>query len=723
MLNFLSGWCFIKKRLRSLDKLQKSSRRYAIRGFQIKFFRIFPLILGFIFTLFLGSQSLSLPAASTEILWDTYGVPHIYGKDAGSAFRAFGWAQMQSHGNLLLRLYGQARGRSAEYWGEEYLESDKWVQTMGIPERASKWYESQSPAFRSYLDAFAAGINAYAKEHPELIDDEVKAVLPIQPVDILAHEQRVMNFTFIVNPQIVQSLADNKSMGSNAWAIAPKHSASGNAMLLANPHLPWSDLFVWYEAQITAPGIDAYGATLVGLPVLAIAFNNNLGWTHTVNTHDGWDAYELELKDGGYRFDGKVQAFETEKKILKVKQHDGTLRSESLVVQRSLHGPVVAGKEGKAVALRVVGLEQPGALEQWYSMARATKLPEFEAALKRLQIPMFTVMYADREGHIMHLFNGQVPIRTSGNFEYWEGIIRGDTSKTLWTKTHPYRDLPRVIDPPSGWLQNTNDPPWATTFPVALNPADFPPYMAPHFMHFRAQRSARMLDEDKQISFEEMIQYKHSTRMELADRFLDDLIPAARQYGDKLARRAADVLQAWDRNADADSRGGVLFYLWVEEMEFDNAFSTPWNENSPRTTPDGLADPQSAVKVLSTAAAKVEEAYKTLDVPWGEVFRLRSEGVDLPANGGSGDLGIFRVVDFAPRQDGRFQAVGGDSYIAAVEFSNPVKAMALISYGNATQPRSLHINDQLPLFARKQLRSVWRSRQDIVAHLDERKVF
>ncbi|MBD1837883.1 acylase [Coleofasciculus sp. FACHB-501] len=722
MLNFLSGWGFIKERLRSLDKLQKSSRRYAIGGFRGKSLRIFPLILGFIFTLFLGSQSLSLPASSTEILWDTYGIPHIYGKDAGSAFRAFGWAQMQSHGNLLLRLYGQARGRSAEYWGEEYLESDQWVQTMGIPERASEWYKAQSPAFRSYIDAFAAGINAYAKEHPDLIDDEVKAVLPVQPVDILAHEQRVMNFTFIVNPQIVQSLADNKSMGSNAWAIAPKHSASGNAMLLANPHLPWSDLFVWYEAQITAPGIDAYGATLVGLPVLAIAFNNNLGWTHTVNTHDGWDAYELQLKDGGYLFDGKVQAFETEKKILKVKQDNG-IRSESLVVQRSLHGPVVAGKEGKAVALRVVGLEQPGALEQWYSMARATKLPEFEAALKRLQIPMFTVMYADREGHIMHLFNGQVPIRTSGDFDYWEGIIPGDTSKTLWTKTHPYRDLPRVIDPPSGWLQNTNDPPWTTTFPVALNPADFPPYMAPHFMHFRAQRSARMLDEDKQISFEEMIQYKHSTRMEVADRFLNDLISAARQYGDKLARQAADVLQSWDRNADADSRGAVLFYLWAEEMEFDDAFSTPWNENSPRTTPSGLADPQSAVKVLATAAAKVEAAYKALDVPWGEVFRLRSEGVDLPANGGSGDLGIFRVLDFAPTKDGRFQAVGGDSYIAAVEFSNPVKAMALIGYGNATQPGSPHISDQLPLFARKQLRSVWRSRQDIVAHLDERKVF
>ncbi|MEP0787725.1 MULTISPECIES: acylase [Cyanophyceae] len=674
--------------------------------------------------LLVGSQSNSSSPSSTEILWDTYGVPHIYGKDAKSAFQSFGWAQMQSHGNLILRLYGQARGQGAEYWGKEYLESDRWVQTMGIPERASKWYEAQNPAFRSYLDAFAAGINAYALKHPELIDDEVEMVLPVRPVDIIAHEQRVMNFTFIVNPKSVKETSDRiNPIGSNGWAIAPARSASGNAMLLANPHLPWSDLFVWYEAQITAPGIDAYGATLVGLPVLAIAFNNNLGWTHTVNTHDGWDAYELQLKDDGYLFDGKVQAFETEKKILKVKQDNGTLRSIPLVVQRSIHGPVVEQKDGKALALRVVGLEQPGALEQWWDMARATKLSEFETALKRLQIPMFTVMYADRQGHIMHLFNGQVPIRSQGDFKYWEGIIPGDTSTTLWTKAHPYTDLPRVVDPPSGWLQNANDPPWTTTFPAALNPADFPPYMAPQFMSFRAQRSARMLDEDKKISFEEMIKYKHSTRMELADRLLDDLIPAARKHGDELARRAADVLEAWDASANADSRGAVLFSFWAEEMDFDSAFSTPWNQNSPRTTPDGLADPPRAAKALSTAAAKVEAAYKALDVPWGDVFRLRSNNVDLAANGGPGSLGIFRVLNFAPASDERFLAFDGDSYVAAIEFSNPVRAMALTSYGNATQPGSPHLGEQLQMFARKQLRPVWRSRQDIVAHLEKREVF
>ena len=91
-------------------------------------------------------------------------------------------------------------------------------------------------------------------------------------------------------------------------------------------------------------------------------------------------------------------------------------------------------------------------------MARSKNFSEFETALKRLEIPMFTVMYADREGHIMHLFNGQVPIRKKGDFKYWSGTIPGNTSETLWTTNHPYGDLPRVVDPPSGWLQNTNDP-------------------------------------------------------------------------------------------------------------------------------------------------------------------------------------------------------------------------------------------------------------------------
>lgn len=694
-------------------------------GWQKKFRRLFPFLLSIIFTVVVSSQSISSVPKNTEILWDTYGIPHIYGNSIQGTFRAFGWAQMQSHANLLLRLYGQARGRAAEYWGEEYLESDKWVLTMNVPQRTKTWYKAQNPAFRNYLNAFVAGINAYAKKYPDLIDDEVKVVLPITPEDALSHLQRVLLFSFVVDLERVADIGSKKTApGSNGWAIAPKRSANGKAMLLANPHLPWSDLFLWYEAQITAPGIDAYGATLVGLPVLAIAFNDNLGWTHTVNTHDGWDAYELKLQKDGYLFDGKVRPFETASFPLKVKQKNGSLREQILTVTSSVHGPIVSQKDGKTLALRVVGQNSSGVLKQWWDMARAKNLTQFQKVLQRLQLPMFTVMYADREGHIMHLFNGLVPVRQQGDFAYWQGIIPGDTSQTLWTKVHPYQDLPKEIDPASGWLQNANDPPWTTTFPTSIKADNYPSYMAPRGpMDFRAQSSAKMLAEDESISFEEMVAYKHSTQMELADRILDDLIGAVQQSNDELARRAADVLAAWDRKTDANSKGAVLFNFWVDNLDLDNAFSTPWQEKSPLTTPDGLADPASAVKALSDVAAKVEKIYGTLDVAWGDVFRLQYGNLDLPANGGDDDKGIFRVLYFTPTGDERFRAVYGDSYVAAVEFSQPVKAQALTSYGNATQPNSSHIGDQLQLFARQQLRPVWRTRQEITAHLEERTVF
>jgi acyl-homoserine-lactone acylase len=697
---------------------------YLFRVFKRQPFRVIPLIISFIFALFLASHSGVVSAAPTEILWDTYGVPHIYGQNAKSAFQAFGWAQMQSHGNLLLRLYGQARGQAAEYWGEDYLDSDRWVKTMGVPERARSWYKLQSPDFRSYLDAFAAGINAYAQKHSERIDDEVEVVLPVKAEDVLAHLQRVLHFTFVVNPGSVAGVSQQQSKaGSNGWAIAPAHSENGHAMLLANPHLPWSDLFLWYEAQMTAPGFHAYGASLVGIPVLAIAFNDHLGWTHTVNTHDGWDAYKLELVNNGYRFDGKVRPFETTTGSLKVKQQDGTFKTEPLIVKHSVHGPVISETGNQAVALRVVGLDEPKVLEQWWDMARAKNLSQFEAALQRLQLPMFTVIYADQDGHIMHLFNGQVPIRKQGDFQYWQSIVPGNTSDTLWTKFHPYRDLPRIVDPKSGWLQNANDPPWTTTFPTAIKANKYPSYMAPQLMDFRAQRSARMLLEDDKVSFDEMVAYKHSTRMELADRILDDLIPAAQEQGSELAKNAANVLAAWDKKTNANSKGAVLFATWIKQIDLDTAFRIPWSENKPLTTPDGLANPQAAVAQLEAAASQVQKTYGKLDVEWGQVFQLNYGDVSLPANGGADPLGIFRSLWFTSQSNGTFKSAGGDSFVAAVEFSQPVRAKVLNSYGNATQPGSPHIGDQLQIFANQQLRPAWLKRSDILEHLEARQTF
>lgn len=668
-----------------------------------------------------------------ELLWDTYGVPHIFAKDEAALFFGFGWAQARSHGDMLLRLYGQARGRAAEYWGEAFLESDVWVRTNGVPARADLWLAAQPAHIKAYIDAFAAGINAYAAQHPDSIGAVWKQVLPVTASDVLAHQQRVLNYTFIANPALVAGARRQlqQTPGSNAWAIAPSRSANRTAMLLANPHLPWGDLFTWYEAQMSMADFNAYGATLVGLPMLAIAFNDDLGWTHTVNTIDGVDLYDLKTQGTGYMLDGALQQFDVQNQTIRVRKADGTMTEQPLVVRSSVHGPVVAEREGRAIALRVAGLDAPHLIEQYFDMMRAKNRTQFEAALSRLQMPMFTVMYADREGSIMHVFNGAVPVRTRGDWAYWQGIVPGDSSSTLWTRTHTYNELPRVLNPESGWLQNANDPPWSTTLPFPLEPMRYPANMAPQrTMSFRAQRSARMLSEDTRITFDEMVTNKHSTRMEAADHIVQDVIAAARTAGDSTARAAADVLERWDRHADASSRGAVLFTTFLRNMQRQrwasgSPYDIPWTQRAPLATPDGLSDPRFAVQILSQTAQSVHALYGNIDVAWGDVYRLRRDSVDLPANGGPGEAGIFRVVDFDPiRGDStRFAASSGDSYVAAIEFSTPVRAQTLLTYGNASQPGSPHRTDQLGLFARKQLRTAWLTRVDILANLKAREAF
>ena len=207
----------------------------------------------------------------------------------------------------------------------------------------------------------------------------------------------------------------------------------------------------------------------------------------------------------------------------------------------------------------------------------------------------------------------------------------------------------------------------------------------------------------------------------MADRILEALIAAVGPRSGKLTRQAARVLEDWDRRTEAESRGAVLFAEWVRILGA-GMFATPWREQEPLTTPRGLANPAAAAAALEAAARNTMGRFGALDVPWGEVYRLRMAGRDLPASGGPSRLGIFRSLEFAPEKDGRFRALFGDSFVALVEFSQPVRARALLSYGNASQPGSPHRGDQLALFARKQLRPVWRSRKEIEANLESREV-
>ncbi|MEO7522391.1 MAG: penicillin acylase family protein, partial [Gemmatimonas sp.] len=483
-------------------------------------------------------------------------------------------------------------------------------------------------------------------------------------------------------------------------------------------------------------GADVYGAALVGSPIINIGFNDRVGWTHTVNTTDTEDFYELTLSDGGYAMDGATRRFESDTQTIRVKGAGGALTSETLVVRRSVHGPVVHEKNGKALAVRIAGLDRLNGVEQWWLMGRARNLADFERALSMMQITGQNTTYADADGHVLY-FYGNVPARTSGDVASWAGVVRGDNSALVWNGVLPYGATPRVLDPPAGFVQNANDPPWMSTYPVALDPANFAAHVAPRVLPLRPQRSLRMVLGDSSITFDELLAYKHSTRLELADRVLDALLGAARakaSNGDACGDstpgtrcEAMRALSAWDRNTDATSRGAVLFIEWWDTYQRAMAARSPyaarWTASDPLGTPRGIADSSIALTALDSAASRIKTRWQDVAVPWGAVYRLRRDSVDVAANGASGAYGAFRVANASRASDGRSVVNGGDSYVGVLEFSSPLRARTLVGYGNASQPGSPHRTDQLALFARKELRTAWRTPREIMANLERRERF
>ena len=677
------------------------------------------------------------PSSGSEILWDRYGVGHVYARSVGDLFYGFGWAQAHSHGDLLARLYAEARGRAAEYYGVEELKNDRWMAVNDVPGRAQRWLSQQSPAFRANLAAFAAGISAYAVQHPGELHGNARRVFPVSAADVIAHAQRLFQFVYVAPMTLPDQLpADapqagplTEPAGSNGWAIAPSRSADGHAMLLMNPHLSWAPGWnTYYEIQLTAPGIDLYGATQVGLPILRFVFSDYLGFTHTVNSPNAMTLYRLSPVGTGYRFDGKVLPFTTRSQRLKVLQPDGSSTSETVTVRSSVQGPIVAERDGAPIALRVAGLDRPFALEQYWQMDTAHDFAGFQAAVARLQVPTFNVVYADHDGHIEYLYNGLVPRHASGDLHYWQSVVPGDTSRTLWHEYLSYSELPKSIDPASGTVENANDPPWDSAWPAVIDPRPYASAIASTSVSLRMARAIRMLSETQKISFDQLREDKWSRRCELADRILPDLLEAASRYGNESARRAAQVLAHWDRMVNADSRGALLFLEWVDQPGGVNGyagkgFAQPYDLSRPLTTPHGLSDPQAAVAALEAAARDTEAKYGSLDAPWGQVMRLKKDNIDLPASGGPGRLGIFDVIDFSPLEQGKRVASFGDSYVALVSFEQPARAKVLLTYGSSSQAGSVHASDQLPLLAHGQMRDAWRTREQVMANLEGRDGF
>lgn len=684
---------------------------------------------------------------NAEILWDTYGVPHIFANNNSSAFYAFGYAQMHSHGNQLLKLFAQQRGKLTEYFGANYEPKDILTHNLEIPSMAEIWYSDQPNEFKLLLTAFANGLNDYAQKNINELLPEAKDILPITEKDIVGLSIQTMSHFLLANTSqcskilFGQTTEKQNKQGSNAWLLSPQITSTKKTMLLANPHLSWfyaDDLDssaaeqVFYEAHIKTPDFDNYGVTLMGFPILAIAFNKNLAWTHTVNTIKGCDVFQLTKDDSGknYIVDNEIKKFDIKNIILKVKTTNGQFIEKNISTKKSIYGPTfLVNNQFYSVQYAALQLfPRKYFLNQWWEMNLAKNLTEFSSTLKEMQLPMFNVFYADKNENILFFDAGIVPKKGTYSTDL-DTIFPGDTSKTVWQNFYSYTERPKLLNPENGWIQNANSDPWFTAFTNnnnVIQKSNFPIgiTVGEQTMSLRDQRSVKLLTQKSFSSLDDLIERKYNTEVELASRVLPDLIELAANSKDNDIIKAGEILAKWDRKTNENSIGANLFLKWFDLYSNHNesllntkVFKNIWDPKLPLTTPNGISSPTAAIAALKEATQKLINITGKLDVPWGNINRIliKNTNFNFPANGGPGDpYGIFSVLSqCSDNNSSQNVTCHGDSYIAAIEFSEPIKAKVLLTYGNSTQPKSKHRGDQLPLTNKKQLRDALLTREEI----------
>jgi acyl-homoserine-lactone acylase len=691
---------------------------------------------------------------------DTFGIPHITADSEEAAAFAFGYAQAEDHAPEIARRYVNARGDAARVFGRAALENDLVMRRMDNLGEARRALDKISGLYRKLIRGFVAGINTYVTEHRAELPDWIP---PFTEADVLAYS-RASAAEAVVSASLIRALtakygagpstggkavsslgsgpkttspADDaeaaEAPGSNALALAGSRTVSGSPILLGNPHLAWSSLY--WEAHVTVRGrINFFGSTLAGIPVLRAGFNDRLGFVTTNNAPDLDDIFALPLDQTAadrYLFEGRSRALTRKDVAIEVRNEDGSMATERRSYWSSHLGPIVYRTPALAFAMKSTRFDAWRYFEGFYRLSRTSNLGAFLDVMRQNLVPTSNFTYADGDGNILYQWNGRVPRRVDAGTDYTLDVP-GATGKYVWKKLHKLDDLPRLLNPSGGSIQNANNPPWFTSLTDPLDAAKYPGYFERGPLGLRPQLALDLLARQQRFSPEDVVRLKFSTRMLLAERVKPDLLAALRalQTPSEDARRALQLLGQWDNQVAADSRGALVFQRFWDTYSaaVRQPYARPWNTAEQAVTPAGLADTGAAVRHVEEAIRWVRQSYGKDDAAWGEVNRFRFNGVDLPGDGASGSYGCYRVVTYAPAPD-RKRAAGwvsdaqpltgfGDGWVLLVHFTKPVAAWSVLAYGQTTEGDSPHSRDQIGIFAAHQLRPVWFSEADIRAHTE-----
>ena len=680
-------------------------------------------IAGLVWDPLTATTSLPPPAKTYDarIVRDEWGVPHIFGKtDADTAY-GLAYAHAEDDFSTLEQVVAMTRGRAGAIMGSDGAKIDYVAHLLGARETAVREYPKMPADIRAILDAYATGLNLYAARHPGEV--RLSRLFPVNGEDIAAGFVLRTPFFFGLDAVLGKLSADQpppqttvppmtpvgrdpSTNGSNAFAVAPTKMSDGKTWLISNSHQPYEGQVAWYEASVhSGQGLDMAGALFPGMPMIPMGHNRNLGWTNTVNDPDLIDVYKLVLNGDGtqYRYDGKWLPLERTRVWLPVKLGPFTLPVPK-TVYRAVQGPVIVNKNG-AFAIRYAGIDSAKMVEQYYRIGKAQNWDEWTRAMSLGGIPATNFIYADTTGRIAYIYNALFPPRKPG-FDY-TGVLPGDTSADMWQGTLGFGRMPKIVSPASGWVVNSNNTPFLAAGPGSeLDPKSFSPLLGIEGrMTNRIVRALELLSAEKgTITPDRLLQIKFDTaysRAGFAGRWMAKLM-ALDLKGEPDLQRAQALLATWDWNSDGNGRADAL-----GEAMMHMANSAAYHGEP---LPDAKAK-------LREVVDKLMKGFGRIDMPLGDLQRLRRGTVDLPANGGTDTLRAATSWD--PRPDGRMRVKHGDSFIMLVTWdkAGQVSSQSIQPYGAATnRPDSPHYTDQMAMFEARKFKPVHFDRGDIIAH-------
>ncbi len=561
-----------------------------------------------------GDISLSGLSNEVNVYRDAQGVPHIEAQTDEDLYFAQGYVTAQDRLFQMDLSRRQASGQLAEVIGASMLDQDRFFRTFGLRRAAEASAAAYDEETYSYLESYAAGVNAFMEQAIEAGELPLEFRLagyeptPWEPLDSLtigkymAYDlggnwqgqafrywlaQNVSGAEAIdllpVYPEdgpVILDVAKSIPIdvetafgsttdylphpfnGSNNWVLSGEKTASGEPLLADDPHLGLATPSIWYETHLSSPSVNVTGVIFAGVPGIILGSNESIAWGVTNVGPDVQQLYfEQRHPEDPHQFLYDDDWYEAEVITEEIQVADEDPVTHEIVLTKN--GPILSDyahlneDEEYALSMRWTAHEATTELQAVIGFNRANDWDSFEAALRNFQAPAQNFVFASTDGTIAYRANGLIPIRPSGDDALLP--VPGWDSEYEWEGYIPWDELPTITNPDSGFISTANNQIAGDDYPYHLTHTWAQPY--------RHQRILDVLQEKNDHTVEDMQALQMDAVNLQAAEFIPLLTDAlSEEELRKIDYSALDMLQSWNQIDSREEAGPLLFHFWIEEL-------------------------------------------------------------------------------------------------------------------------------------------------------------